>query len=86
MIIDAPDLPPSETEFFITATGVANTDKVDIPDAPGLDFEVEKLYEEESSSPEDKDSQLISVKGIGKGTVEGLGALGIISRKKSFKY
>ncbi|KKM91017.1 hypothetical protein LCGC14_1232690, partial [marine sediment metagenome] len=55
------------------------TDKVDIPDTPGLDFEVEKLYEEEGSSPKNNDSKLITVKGIGKGTVEGLGALGILS-------
>ncbi|KKM85306.1 hypothetical protein LCGC14_1290370 [marine sediment metagenome] len=79
VIVDAPDLPPSETEFFITAAGVADTDKVDIPDTPGLDFEVEKLYEEEGSTSESQDSKLISVKGIGKGTVEGLGALGITS-------
>ncbi|KKN05346.1 hypothetical protein LCGC14_1088280 [marine sediment metagenome] len=79
IIVDAPDLPPDECEFFITAAGVADTDKVDIPDTPGLDFEVEKLYEEEGSSSESQDSKLISVKGIGKGTVEGLGALGIAS-------
>ena len=79
VIVDAPDLPPDECEFFITAAGVADTDKVDIPDTPGLDFEVEKLYEEEVSTSESQESKLISVKGIGKGTVEGLGALGIIS-------
>ena len=79
VIVDAPDLPPEECEFFITAAGVADTDKVDIPDAPGLDFKVEKLYEEEDSSSEDPNSMLISVKGIGKGTVEGLSALGITS-------
>ncbi len=79
IIVDAPDLPPEETEFFITAAGVADTDKVDIPDTPGLDFEVEKLYEEEDSSSEDSGPNLKAVKGIGKGTVEGLGALGISS-------
>ena len=79
VIVDAPDLPPEECEFFITAAGVADTDKVDIPDTPGLDFEVEKLYEEEDSTLEEPDSNLISVKGIGKGTVEGLSALGITS-------
>lgn len=79
VIVDAPDLPPDECEFFITAAGVADTDKIDIPDTPGLDFEVEKLYEEEDSTSESQDSKLISVKGIGKGTVEGLGALGINS-------
>ena len=79
VIVDAPDLPPEECEFFITAAGVADTDKIDISDTPGLDFEVEKLYEEEGSTSETQDSKLISVKGIGKGTVEGLGALGIAS-------
>ncbi len=37
------------------------------------------LYEEEDSSPEDFNPNLITVKGIGKGTVEGLSALGINS-------
>ena len=79
IIVDAPDLPPNECEFFITAAGIADTDKIDIPETPGLDFELEKLYEEEDSSSGDTDSKLIEVKGIGKGTVEGLSALGITS-------
>ena len=79
VIVDTPDLPPEETEFFITAAGVADTHKVDIPDTPGLDFELEKLYEEEGDSSEDVIATLISVKGIGKGTVEGLSALGVNS-------
>ena len=79
VIVDAPDLPPEECEFFITAAGVADTDKADVLDTPELDFEVEKLYEEEGGSSEGQDSQLSSVKGIGKGTMEGLSALGIIS-------
>ena len=80
VIVDAPDLPPDECEFFITAAGVADTDKVEMPDSPELDFEVEKLYEEkEEISEQDSDVSLVSVKGIGKGTAEGLAALGVNS-------
>jgi RecA/RadA recombinase len=76
VIVDAPDLPPNECEFFITAAGVADTEKVDIPDEKGLDFEVETLYEE---SEETSQVSLIDVKGIGKGTVESLETEGITS-------
>ncbi|MBA7532792.1 Protein RecA [subsurface metagenome] len=88
VIVDAPDLPPEECEFFITSAGIADTDNVEIPESPGLEFEVETLYEEkdETTSNENKDSKtaskeapLVSVKGIGKGTAEGLHALGISS-------
>jgi DNA repair protein RadA len=84
IIVDAPDLPPSETEFFITAAGVADTDTVEIPDAQGLDFEIEKLYEEQEESDVlekevEQEVPLTTVKGIGKGTAEGLHALGINS-------
>ncbi|MFX1279876.1 MAG: DNA repair and recombination protein RadA [Promethearchaeota archaeon] len=80
VIVDAPDLPPEECEFFITPAGIADTDKVEIPNAPELAFDMETLYEEqESSSEENQDISLISVKGIGKGTAEGLAALGVTS-------
>ena len=81
IIVDAPDLPPSETEFFITSAGIADTDSVEIPDAPGLEFEIEKLYEESDAAEKGvrKEVSLTSVKGIGKGTAEGLNALGINS-------
>jgi len=85
VIVDAPDLPPEECEFFITSAGIADTDKVEIPKTPGLEFEVETLYEEkeELSSEDSKsasgDVPLVSIKGIGKGTAEGLEALGINS-------
>ena len=72
IIVDAPDLPPEECEFFITAAGVADTESVEVPDAPELEFELETLYEE-------KEAPLVSVKGIGKGTAEGLAALGVSS-------
>jgi RecA/RadA recombinase len=77
VIVDAPDLPPEECEFFITSAGIADTDKVEIPDSPGLEFEVETLYEEKDES--NQKVSLVSVKGIGKGTAEGLEALGISS-------
>ncbi len=86
VIVDAPDLPPEECEFFITGAGVADTDKVELPESPGLDFEVETLYEDDDNSQEsdeisDQQSSepfpLIQVKGIGKGTVENLSAQGI---------
>ena len=80
VIVDAPDLPPDECEFFITAAGIADTDTVEMPDVPELDFEVEKIYEEKEELPEQgSEVSLVSVKGIGKGTAEGLAALGVNS-------
>ncbi|MFW9822407.1 MAG: DNA repair and recombination protein RadA [Candidatus Thorarchaeota archaeon] len=76
VIVDAPDLPPSECEFFITSAGVADTEQVNIPDEKGLDFEIETLYEESSDTTT---HSLIDVKGIGKGTAETLEAEGITS-------
>ncbi|MFW9901829.1 MAG: DNA repair and recombination protein RadA [Candidatus Thorarchaeota archaeon] len=81
IIVDAPDLPPEECEFFITGSGVADTDKIDIPKSPGLDFEVATLYEDDESREinegPNEEFSLIQVKGIGKGTVESLIAQGI---------
>ena len=81
VIVDAPDLPPEECEFFITGAGVADTDKVDLLESPGLDFDIETLYEEGNSQELNENSgdefSLIQVKGIGKGTVENLNAQGI---------
>ena len=53
IIVDAPDLPPEECEFYITSTGIADTEKseITITEEPILNFEVEKLYEE--SEPDD---------------------------------
>jgi len=83
--VDAPDLPPEECEFFITGAGVADTDKVDLTETPGLDFEIETLYEDNdnqeqsdiSDQQSDNEVPLIQVKGIGKGTIESLAAQGI---------
>jgi len=74
VIVDAPDLPPSECEFFITAAGIADTEKIEIPDEKGLDFEVETLYEE---SGDTANIVITNVKGIGKGTAESLETEGI---------
>jgi len=81
VIVDAPDLPPEECEFFITSAGIADTDKGEIPSvgAPVLDFEVETLYEESSKQENSNKASLMSVKGIGKGTADNLSSLGIKS-------
>ena len=84
VIVDAPDLPPEECEFFITGAGVADTDKIDLPESSGLDFKIETLYEDDDTQ-KDQDTEelfndeipLTQVKGIGKGTVENLHAQGI---------
>ncbi|TFG28666.1 MAG: DNA repair and recombination protein RadA [Promethearchaeota archaeon] len=87
VIVDAPDLPPEECEFYITSAGIADTDKIDFStDEPKIDFEIEKLYEEnqeevdeESDSENVIDIPLTNVKGIGKGTAETLKANGILT-------
>ncbi|MFX0077318.1 MAG: helix-hairpin-helix domain-containing protein, partial [Candidatus Hermodarchaeota archaeon] len=87
VIVDAPDLPPEECEFFITGVGVADTDNVELPEEQGLDFIVETLYEDNDtkqskrSSTEQKDGEisLTQIKGIGKGTLENLKAQGVNS-------
>jgi DNA repair protein RadA len=89
IIVDAPDLPPEEAEFYITSVGIADTEKGEVPEAQGLDFEVETLYEEESNTEEREVSDngngkhsLIDVKGIGAGTAKNLINVGIGSVKE----
>jgi len=84
IIVDAPDLPPEEAEFYITSVGIADTEKGEVPEAQGLDFEVETLYEEESNTEESEVSDngngkhsLIDVKGIGAGTAKNLIKVGV---------
>jgi len=50
IIVDAPDLPPEECEFYITSAGVADTEDsvASEEDSPKEDFEIEKLYENET--------------------------------------
>jgi len=89
IIVDAPDLPPEEAEFFITSVGIADTEKGEVPEAKGLDFEVEALYEEEETQEvgitEDAtisgEYSLVDVKGIGDGTAKNLNKNGITSVK-----
>jgi len=85
VIVDAPDLPPEEAEFYITSVGIADTEKGEVPEAKGLDFEVETLFEEEDTE-ENQTSEgnggafsLVEVKGIGEGTVKNLVKSGIQS-------
>jgi RecA/RadA recombinase len=49
VIVDAPDLPPEECEFYITSAGIADTDKVDLINGEELDneLEIETLYEDD---------------------------------------
>ena len=89
IIVDAPDLPPEEAEFFITSVGIADTEKGEVPEAQGLDFEVETLYEEESNAEENGVSDnangkhsLIDVKGIGTGIAKNLIKVGVGSVKE----
>jgi hypothetical protein len=88
IIVDAPDLPPEEAEFYITSVGIADTEKGEVPEAKGLDFEVESLYEEEVKIQEEESTEdatnpggysLIDVKGIGDGTAKNLTKNGITS-------
>ena len=86
IIVDAPDLPPEEVEFFITSVGIADTEKGDVPKAKGLDFEVETLFEEENDTVKNEtleenseERSLIEVKGIGEGTAKNLVKSGIQS-------
>jgi len=85
IIVDAPDLPPEEAEFYITSIGIADTEKGEVPEAQGLDFEVETLYEEEKEDVEvsgdngNGKHSLIDVKGIGAGTAKNLFKVGVDS-------
>jgi len=89
IIVDAPDLPPEEAEFYITSVGIADTEKGEVSEVKGLDFEVETLYEEEDNADESEVSDngnsknsLIDVKGIGAGTAKNLIKVGVGSVKE----
>jgi DNA repair protein RadA len=84
VIVDAPDLPPEECEFYITSTGIADTETTEIPELKGLDFKVEEVFEDDIEVEEEVESTdleeniaLIQVKGIGEGTAENLAEQGI---------
>jgi DNA repair protein RadA len=81
VIVDAPDLPPEECEFYITSAGIADTDKVDFSANKNLSSELtlENLYEENDQENENDDIEipLTNVKGIGEGTADNLKSNGI---------
>jgi len=83
VIVDAPDLPPEECEFFITSSGIADTEKIELSEEIDISgFEIESLYEETKNSGDSEDQgglqeDLTIVKGIGKGTAENLIECGI---------
>jgi len=86
IIVDAPDLPPEEAEFYITSVGIADTEKGEVSEEKVLDFEVETLFEEENNIDERQTSKdnggefsLVEVKGIGEGTMKTLAKNGINS-------
>jgi len=87
VIVDAPDLPPDEAEFFITSVGIADTEKGEVPDDKEISLEVEALYEEEEVEESvatevvtpSGDYSLIDVKGIGTGMAKNLIENGIAS-------
>jgi DNA repair protein RadA len=85
IIVDAPDLPPSECEFYITSSGLADTENVEITSTESPEFKVEEVFEEleqsiidnSQESSEDSEISLVDVKGIGSGTAKSLESHGI---------
>ncbi|MHA1335515.1 MAG: DNA repair and recombination protein RadA [Promethearchaeota archaeon] len=78
IIVDAPDLPPEECEFFITSAGIADTDKIEIPENISLEWQTEISKESKNEYKEDIiDIELTKVKGIGKNVAEKLKKNGI---------
>ncbi|TXT53320.1 MAG: DNA repair and recombination protein RadA (modular protein) [Promethearchaeota archaeon] len=89
VIVDAPDLPPEECEFYITSAGVADSEEVEFPEGQNLNFDIETIYEENDQGDDEElddkipengnGKQLTDIKGIGKGTLENLKKYGIKS-------
>jgi transcription termination factor NusA len=83
VIVDAPDLPPEECEFYITGAGIADTDKSDFETSDttskSMEIEFENAKEGEENEEESKiqENLLTNVKGIGKATAEHLNTIGI---------
>ena len=90
VIVDAPDLPPNECEFYITSMGIADTETTEIPTKISPQFDIEDVIEEieepsnkeSQAKKEDFDIPLTEVKGIGKGTAKTLESEGISSITK----
>ncbi|MFX0032565.1 MAG: DNA repair and recombination protein RadA [Candidatus Hodarchaeota archaeon] len=87
VIVDAPDLPPEECEFYITSVGIADNEQTDKVEMKQKEFDIETLYEESNNekgreSPNDKSENnvdLTNIKGIGKGIAENLKSHGILT-------
>ena len=89
IIVDAPDLPPEEAEFYITSVGIADTENAEMPEGDTSGFEVPSLFEdideEEGEAPtgipesESGEEKLTTVKGIGAGMADQLKKAGISS-------
>ena len=79
IIVDAPDLPPEECEFYITNVGIADTDKFNIPDTDSKvdEIQIEQIYEDVDLIKDLTNIPLTQVKGIGKETAVNLKAHGI---------
>ncbi|MGQ4873691.1 MAG: DNA repair and recombination protein RadA [Promethearchaeia archaeon] len=78
IIVDAPDLPPEECEFFITSAGIADTDKIEILENISLEWQTEISKESKNDYKENIiDIELTKVKGIGKNVAEKLKKNGI---------
>lgn len=79
VIVDAPDLPPEECEFYITNVGIADTDKFNIPDTDSKvnEIQIEQIYEDIDLIKDLTNIPLTQVKGIGKETAVNLKAHGI---------
>jgi transcription termination factor NusA len=81
IIVDAPDLPPEECEFYITSTGIADSNEAGGSEASESGLEEESFYEE--NEPENTSDQiegsvsLTEVKGIGENTAKKLESAGI---------
>jgi DNA repair protein RadA len=92
VIVDAPDLPPEEAEFYITSVGIADTENAEMPKGDTSGFEVPSLYEdldedeqetliepETTLESDDDGNNLTNVKGIGVGMAVQLKRAGINS-------
>ena len=79
IIVDAPDLPPEECEFYITHVGIADTDKFNIPDTDSKvdEIQIEQIYEDVDLIKDLTNIPLTQVKGIGKETAVNLKSHGI---------
>jgi len=79
IIVDAPDLPPEECEFYITLAGIADTEKIDFPENSELDLKVKNLFEDNVKKNYSNEQLITKIKGIGKEMAQNLKNNGIKS-------